>query len=272
MEAILPNCPECESEYTYEDRGLYICPMCNFEWTANDENTNEEENVISYQMSIDGKQKNHDYIRSKGSYDKTIEALKRLQESNLISIIKFTVNQINMEDIFDIMLLMDDLKVDFFSFSRMVPVTGKDDIYIQDANKYRSYLDKIYNCGKLLKYTKLMYYDPLWTAYFYEKREIDSVVKKANRVCGGCSMWENSFCIQLNGDILLCSRVPDLKVGNLFSESDSVIDINKVNEIRSLNDSDECKMCNLHFLCRGCLAMSLNSSSKRGNKDLCCWR
>ena len=29
MEAILPNCPECESEYTYEDRGLYICPMCN---------------------------------------------------------------------------------------------------------------------------------------------------------------------------------------------------------------------------------------------------
>lgn len=46
MEAILPNCPECESEYTYEDRGLYICPMCNFEWTANDENTNEEEIVI----------------------------------------------------------------------------------------------------------------------------------------------------------------------------------------------------------------------------------
>ena len=22
MEAILPNCPECESEYTYEDRGF----------------------------------------------------------------------------------------------------------------------------------------------------------------------------------------------------------------------------------------------------------
>lgn len=22
----LPNCPECGSEYTYEDRGLLICP------------------------------------------------------------------------------------------------------------------------------------------------------------------------------------------------------------------------------------------------------
>jgi len=29
----LPNCPECGSEYTYEDRGLYICPACALEWT-----------------------------------------------------------------------------------------------------------------------------------------------------------------------------------------------------------------------------------------------
>ncbi len=30
----LPNCPECGSEYTYEDRGMYICPECAHEWTA----------------------------------------------------------------------------------------------------------------------------------------------------------------------------------------------------------------------------------------------
>ncbi len=29
----LPNCPECGSEYTYEDRGLYVCPACAHEWT-----------------------------------------------------------------------------------------------------------------------------------------------------------------------------------------------------------------------------------------------
>jgi protein PhnA len=28
----LPNCPECGSEYTYEDRGLYVCPACALEW------------------------------------------------------------------------------------------------------------------------------------------------------------------------------------------------------------------------------------------------
>jgi protein PhnA len=30
----LPPCPQCQSEYTYEDRGLYNCPSCGHEWAA----------------------------------------------------------------------------------------------------------------------------------------------------------------------------------------------------------------------------------------------
>lgn len=29
----LPPCPKCNSEYTYEDRGLFICPECAHEWS-----------------------------------------------------------------------------------------------------------------------------------------------------------------------------------------------------------------------------------------------
>jgi len=29
----LPKCPKCGSEYTYEDRGMYVCPECAHEWT-----------------------------------------------------------------------------------------------------------------------------------------------------------------------------------------------------------------------------------------------
>ncbi|MDA1171352.1 MAG: zinc ribbon domain-containing protein YjdM [Proteobacteria bacterium] len=28
----LPNCPKCQSEYTYEDDDLLICPECSNEW------------------------------------------------------------------------------------------------------------------------------------------------------------------------------------------------------------------------------------------------
>lgn len=43
----LPNCPKCNSEYTYEDGNIFICPECAHEWTAESASENNEEtNVI----------------------------------------------------------------------------------------------------------------------------------------------------------------------------------------------------------------------------------
>ncbi len=33
----LPNCPKCESEYTYEDGSLLVCPECAHEWSATED-------------------------------------------------------------------------------------------------------------------------------------------------------------------------------------------------------------------------------------------
>lgn len=43
----LPNCPKCNSEYTYEDGTLLVCPICAHEWDPNaEEEKNEDEVVI----------------------------------------------------------------------------------------------------------------------------------------------------------------------------------------------------------------------------------
>jgi len=39
----IPNCPKCDSEYTYEEGDLYICPMCAHEWSKNEAAAEEEE-------------------------------------------------------------------------------------------------------------------------------------------------------------------------------------------------------------------------------------
>jgi protein PhnA len=36
----LPNCPKCDSEYTYKDGTLNICPECAHEWQADTETEN----------------------------------------------------------------------------------------------------------------------------------------------------------------------------------------------------------------------------------------
>lgn len=37
----IPHCPVCNSEYAYEDRGLFICPECAHEWLPGEEQLEE---------------------------------------------------------------------------------------------------------------------------------------------------------------------------------------------------------------------------------------
>lgn len=41
----LPNCPKCNSEYTYEDGSLLVCPECAHEWSK-DAATSESDELI----------------------------------------------------------------------------------------------------------------------------------------------------------------------------------------------------------------------------------
>lgn len=43
----LPNCPKCNSEYTYEDGEVLICPECSHEWAVGSESqSNEDVKVV----------------------------------------------------------------------------------------------------------------------------------------------------------------------------------------------------------------------------------
>jgi len=41
----LPNCPKCNSEYTYEDGNLFVCPECAYEWTQEEADKAAEEGI-----------------------------------------------------------------------------------------------------------------------------------------------------------------------------------------------------------------------------------
>ncbi len=42
----LPLCPECNSEYAYEDGNLLICPECAHEWSASVDDEDNTERTI----------------------------------------------------------------------------------------------------------------------------------------------------------------------------------------------------------------------------------
>lgn len=42
----LPACEKCNSEYTYEDRGLIVCPECGHEWKVGETSQDDDALVI----------------------------------------------------------------------------------------------------------------------------------------------------------------------------------------------------------------------------------
>ncbi|MGE8541970.1 MAG: zinc ribbon domain-containing protein YjdM [Acinetobacter sp.] len=42
----LPQCPKCQSEYTYEDGDLLICPECSYEWKEGEEAEGDAQSII----------------------------------------------------------------------------------------------------------------------------------------------------------------------------------------------------------------------------------
>ena len=38
----LPNCPKCNSEYSYEDGNMYVCPECAHEWSKEVEHNSDD--------------------------------------------------------------------------------------------------------------------------------------------------------------------------------------------------------------------------------------
>jgi protein PhnA len=43
----LPNCPKCQSEYTYEDGDMYICPECAHEWSASGDSDSNDGPIVT---------------------------------------------------------------------------------------------------------------------------------------------------------------------------------------------------------------------------------
>ena len=46
----LPHCPQCNSEYTYEDNGMFICPECAHEW--NDAEPAQDLEAVSWKPKL----------------------------------------------------------------------------------------------------------------------------------------------------------------------------------------------------------------------------
>lgn len=58
----IPHCPQCHSEYTYEDNRLYVCPECAHEWSKDTEATQSVEDTLTVHDANGNLLQNGDFV------------------------------------------------------------------------------------------------------------------------------------------------------------------------------------------------------------------
>ena len=235
-------------------------------------------NIISYQMSIDGKRITHDTLRSAGSYDKTVLAFCKLKETGIKTVCKFDIAKINIHELVDVAAIVDDLNIDYFGVSRIVVVGNAHSNQVKTITKheYNEIMETVANFA--FKYTSFIFYDPLWQPFFLRKGMLDigSLAEYADttRPVAGCSIWEDSYCIDNEGNVLACAKIPSSRIGNLLLNTFSdIVQGSLLAHYRKITLIQGCNICKLAAVCRGCRAHDCfaHSPSNTFAKDIYCF-
>ncbi|MEW5820352.1 MAG: radical SAM protein [Cyanobacteriota bacterium] len=219
------------------------------------------------QISIDGIESTHDQIRGAGSFKKSIQAAETLRSKGIEVTFNVTVSKLNISELEQIAEIASQY-ANRLGYHRLVPYGAGKSLEDQliPPDLVREYFDLINNKIKPgYDDLEVVLRDPLWKPYFAPEAQCPFI--------GGCSVAYNGICVESNGDVYPCRRMP-VVIGNLTKES--LIDIWESKIMRELRNRDKlkgnCKKCNLKWLCGGCRAIAYAVTNDYLQEDIQCFK
>ena len=188
--------------------------------------------------------------------------------------VKATVNEENVDTIFDLMKFVESLGVYGFSYSRTIPI-GRGQAYNESKKKF---LDKYFEMGrKTSEYSQkskleFLIDDPLRHKFDVRIKKYFEEGHDLTKVWGGCTAGCNFLYILLNKDVLACTAISK-PCGNLNENSLKEIwyESKQVEELRTReNLKGKCGKCVNKYICGGCRAYAYATTGDLLEEDNFC--
>jgi radical SAM protein with 4Fe4S-binding SPASM domain len=205
------------------------------------------------QISVDGLEKTHNFIRGAGTFKKAISAVNTLKNITPVTIM-MTIHKLNMNDLLPLHQLSKKLNVRL-AIERYTPTVLNKFIKPLDPLEFKSVLEIA------LKHN-IHITDPLFNVI---------ANKKIRR--GGCTAGIAALVVGANLDVYPCVRLRK-KVGNIKKSSIKNIWKNSfyLKKLRSRElIKGKCKFCKYSSICGGCRAYAFVSTGDEFDEDTMCW-
>ena len=234
--------------------------------------------VKYYQVSIDGLQKTHDYLRKPGSFNDSLRALQALHNERISTIVSFTISKLNYKDLIPLYNFLDSLDyVDIFGFNRLVPTGNgkhmKNSMFTPE--EYRKFLFDVYS--EMVSKRRRLYIsmeDKMWRPFLYDMGLTDPLPDVQNKKCiSGCMCGTATTSVLADGTMFPCRRMeksagkfPEKSFRELFIHNEVT------KQFRQYEKYDGCCNCELFKFCRGCPAIKYATTGDFYHEDPNCWR
>lgn len=228
------------------------------------------------QVSLEGMEKNNDKIRGKGSFKKTIRAMKLLANAGISVRVSLTLTRENMKDIPVLVKLCNKLGASALGTRRLIPWGQGKELakYMLQPQELRNFYLKVKKINaKLAKgKSELKVILGCESGIFSDELIFDTVANMNANFCGVTQ--GRGLTIMANGDILPCRRLP-IVVGNALREDlESVYNSPKMRELRNLDKLHPfCQKCPNFLNCfGGAKCINYTYTGKLNVPDIQCWR
>jgi radical SAM protein with 4Fe4S-binding SPASM domain len=220
------------------------------------------------QVSIEGLRATHDRIRGKGSFDRTVAAIRHLTRAKVPVLISFTAHRGNFREFPEVARLACDLRVKRVWSDRLIPSgqASRPEMQTLTPVEVREFLE-------LMRAAR----DEASRRWFCRT---EVAQRRALQFLTGhdtpyhCTAGDSLLTLRPNGDLLPCRRLP-IRVGNVLETP--LRELYRSNPVlRALRDPHPkikgCEPCSFRHTCRGglrCLAFAVTGDPFRSDPG--CW-
>lgn len=243
----------------------------------------KEAGVFSFGIGLDGSSEEiNDKIRNrKGAFKKAIEVIGLLKSKDIKVHVEYTITKINYGDLSNTLDLLESLGVDTFLARAAIfsgRATAENEIFQISNIEYKKFLEQI-SLEKPKRKIILNSQDPL---YHLADKKVVELLKRygditSGKVVSGCTVGLNMIHIHANGDVGVCTFLPDLIIGNVFDKNLSDIwnkrrNVEEIDRLIKREYKGACKNCVDRFICGGCRARALTLKNDLFEHDPYCWK
>lgn len=219
------------------------------------------------QVSLEGsKPEINDAIRGEGSYQETLNAIRKMKRHGLTVSVMTTISRFTYKDIPALIEVLNDEGVDTFALERLIPEGRGGSLRDQllSTVELKELYENVYDIALQKKGTRILLYRPLFTLVAPDDSSVGAL----------CSVGNNALTLMPDGTVYPCRRLP-IPIGNILTDGLYSIwyDSELLWKIRNpKNMQGKCRDCELFANCRGCRAMAYFCSGDYMAEDPQCWR